>query len=84
MEQMDELTDNECAWLEFLRMISLDRDPAPTLRRVQLLRRICAPRRAKGERARVPRRGMAVSRRLAGSQPSGENHDGRQRNVDEC
>lgn len=39
------LTDNERAWVRFLRDLSLDRDPAPTLRRVQLLRRICAPRR---------------------------------------
>jgi hypothetical protein len=45
MLKMKDLTENERAWLEFLRMISLDRDPAPTLRRVQLLRRICEPRR---------------------------------------
>ena len=37
----DELTDNEIAWVEFLRMISNGRDLRPTLRRVQLLRRIC-------------------------------------------
>jgi len=46
MQQIKDLTDNERAWLEFLRIISLDRDPAPTLRRVQLLRRVCEPRRA--------------------------------------
>lgn len=46
MKQINDLTDNERAWLEFLRLISLDRDPAPTLRRVQLLRRVCEPRRA--------------------------------------
>jgi hypothetical protein len=37
----EELTDNEVAWMEFLRMISNGRDPRPTLRRVQLLRRVC-------------------------------------------
>lgn len=36
-----ELTENEVAWIEFLRMIGQGRDPAPTLRRVQLLRRVC-------------------------------------------
>lgn len=41
-----DLTENERAWLVFLRMIALDRDPAPTLRRVQLLRRVCERRRA--------------------------------------
>lgn len=41
MLQMKDLTENERSWLEFLRMISLESDPAPTLRRVQLLRRIC-------------------------------------------
>ena len=46
MEQVENITENERAWLQFLRMISLDRDPAPTLRRVQLLRRICEARRA--------------------------------------
>jgi hypothetical protein len=30
--------------LEFLRLISLDRDPDLTLRRMQLLRRVCEPR----------------------------------------
>ncbi|SEP26868.1 hypothetical protein SAMN04490248_1625 [Salinihabitans flavidus] len=43
---MKDLTENERAWLVFFRMISLDRNPAPTLRRVQLLRRICEPKRA--------------------------------------
>ncbi|RXV66347.1 hypothetical protein C6W92_04030 [Roseovarius sp. A46] len=35
------LTDNEVAWVEFLRMISDGRDLPPTLRCVQLLRRVC-------------------------------------------
>ncbi|WP_286908644.1 hypothetical protein [Roseovarius sp.] len=43
---MEELTQNERGWIVFLRMIALDRDPAPTLRRVQLLRRVCEVRRA--------------------------------------
>jgi len=43
---MEVLTANERAWLEFLRMIALDSDPAPTLWRVQLLRRICEARKA--------------------------------------
>lgn len=43
---MKDLGENERAWLEFLRMIALDRDTAPTLRRVQLLRRVCAAKRA--------------------------------------
>ena len=37
----EDLTDNERAWLEFLRMVGNGRDPRPTLRRVQLLRRVC-------------------------------------------
>ncbi|SEO67376.1 hypothetical protein SAMN04490248_10935 [Salinihabitans flavidus] len=45
IDQKNELTPNERAWLRFLRDISNDRDPMPTLRRVQLLRRVCAPRR---------------------------------------
>lgn len=35
------LTANELAWIEFIRLIGGGRDPAPTLRRVQLLRRVC-------------------------------------------
>ncbi|MDZ7710636.1 MAG: hypothetical protein U5K36_11695 [Roseovarius sp.] len=37
----EDLTDNEVAWVEFLRMVGNGRDPRPTLRRVQLLRRLC-------------------------------------------
>jgi hypothetical protein len=40
------LTDNEVAWVEFLRIIGNGRDLRPTLRRVQLLRRVCERRRA--------------------------------------
>lgn len=38
-----DLTPNERAWLRFLREVSNDSDPRPTLRCVQLLRRLCAP-----------------------------------------
>lgn len=41
-----DLTPNERAWLRFLREVSNKKDPRPTLRRVQLLRRLCEPRRA--------------------------------------
>ena len=40
----ESLSANEIAWLEFRRLISLDRDPDLTLRRMQLLRRVCEPR----------------------------------------
>ncbi|WP_323786338.1 hypothetical protein [Thalassovita sp.] len=45
-DQEDDLTPNERTWLEFLRLIGGGSDPQPTLRRVQLLRRLCALRRA--------------------------------------
>lgn len=40
MTETDPLTENERAWLRFMRDVSKGTDPAPTLRRVQLLRRI--------------------------------------------
>ena len=40
----NDLTENERAWIDFLRLIGKGRDPAPTLRRVQLLRRVLARR----------------------------------------
>lgn len=40
------LTPNERDWLRFLRDISNGRDVAITLRRVQLLRRVCERKRA--------------------------------------
>jgi hypothetical protein len=46
MEDRSKLTPNERAWLRFLRDVSNYSDPGITLRRVQLLRRLCAPRRA--------------------------------------
>ncbi|RFP85745.1 hypothetical protein DZK27_15930 [Rhodobacteraceae bacterium 63075] len=39
-----ELTDNEIAWVEFLRMICNGRDIGPTLAGVRLLRRLCERR----------------------------------------
>jgi hypothetical protein len=44
MDRAEDFTANERAWLRFLREVSNDADPTPTLRRVQLLRRICALR----------------------------------------
>mgnify|MGYP003112212957 CR=1 FL=1 len=38
------LTQNERDWLRFLRDIGNGRDVAITLRRVQLLRRVCRPK----------------------------------------
>lgn len=32
------ITENERAWIDFIRLISMDSDPSPTLRRVQSLR----------------------------------------------
>ncbi|WP_346357640.1 hypothetical protein [Bosea sp. (in: a-proteobacteria)] len=37
------LTPNERFWLEVIRLSSWDSDPAPTLKRVQQLRRIFEP-----------------------------------------
>lgn len=38
-------TENELAWITFLRLLTDNRDPAPTLRLIQELRRIlrCEP-----------------------------------------
>jgi len=38
------LTDNERAWIEFIRLISNDTDPAPTLLGVQKLRWVLVDR----------------------------------------
>lgn len=46
MLDQSDLTPNEIAWLRFLRDVSRDKDPMPTMRRVQLLRRLCRPNRA--------------------------------------
>lgn len=34
------ISQNEMAWIDFLRLVSCDSDPAPTLRLVQALRRV--------------------------------------------
>jgi hypothetical protein len=44
------LTPNERFWLEVIRLSSWDSDPAPTLERVQQLRRIFEPTRRGGTR----------------------------------
>ncbi|MGX0879958.1 hypothetical protein ACSSV4_004677 [Roseovarius sp. MBR-154] len=49
MEHIDAdliLTENERAWLDFLRIIAMGHEPGITPRRVRLLRRICEARRA--------------------------------------
>lgn len=38
MPELQDLTENERAWVGFLRLIADDTDPAPTLARVQALR----------------------------------------------
>ncbi len=38
MPNLDDLTENERAWIGFLRLIFNDMDPAPTLERVQGMR----------------------------------------------
>lgn len=43
-----DLTENERAWVDFLRLISDGTDPGPTLKRVQLLRRVLLRRRRGG------------------------------------
>lgn len=38
-----DLSDNERAWIEFIRLCAGERDPAPTLQRVQKLRLLLNP-----------------------------------------
>lgn len=38
MPELEQLTEHERAWIGFLRLITNDTDPAPTLARVQALR----------------------------------------------
>lgn len=38
MPDLENLTEHERAWIGFLRLISDDSDPSPTLQRVQALR----------------------------------------------
>jgi hypothetical protein len=46
MDRIEDLSENERDWLTFLRQISRGSDLKLTLRRVQLLRRICETKRA--------------------------------------
>ncbi len=66
-DRKDDLTLNERAWLRFLRDVSNGSDPEPTLRRVQLLRRLCRPHKEKWNGFSRFRRGMAGEPCLAGS-----------------
>ena len=45
---LNDLTANERAWIEFLRLIANGRDPAPRLQDVQLLRRLLQRRGGRG------------------------------------
>ena len=40
LSELEDLTENERAWVGFLRLITQDSDPAPTLALVQALRRV--------------------------------------------
>jgi len=44
------ITENEKAWIEFIRLASYDTDPAPTLETVQALRQIFTPHLARSGR----------------------------------
>lgn len=44
------ITENEKAWIEFIRLASYDTDPAPTLETVQALRQIFTPHVARSGR----------------------------------
>jgi hypothetical protein len=48
MPLLDDLTENERAWVGFMRLISNDTDPAPTLARVQAMRGVFSKRSASG------------------------------------
>jgi hypothetical protein len=47
--ELEDLTENERAWIGFLRLITQDTDPAPTLARVQALRCVFTTPRSSGE-----------------------------------
>jgi len=46
---LEDLTENERAWVGFLRLITQDTDPAPTLARVQALRCVFSDPHSSGE-----------------------------------
>jgi len=47
--ELEDLTENERAWVGFLRLITQDIDPAPTLARVQALRCVFSESHSSGE-----------------------------------
>tara|TARA_R110002049_G_scaffold27986_7_gene95874 strand:- start:2073 stop:2270 length:198 start_codon:yes stop_codon:yes gene_type:complete len=47
--ELEDLTENERAWLGFLRLITQDTDPAPTLARVQALHCVFSTPRSSDE-----------------------------------
>lgn len=49
MPVLEDLTVNERAWVGFLRLIADDLDPAPTLARVQVLRRVFSDHKSSRE-----------------------------------
>ncbi len=48
MPELKDLTEHERAWVGFLRLLTHDTDPAPSLERVQALRRALSSENAKG------------------------------------
>ncbi len=50
MPELGDLTKNERAWIGFLRLITVDTDPAPTLKRVQALRLALSKEREEASR----------------------------------
>jgi hypothetical protein len=46
---LKDLTENERAWVGFLRLVTHDTDPAPTLARVQALRCVFSDSHSSGE-----------------------------------
>lgn len=49
--EINDLTENERAWVGFLRLLTADSDPAPTLRRVQAFRFALSGRRMDDDEA---------------------------------
>jgi hypothetical protein len=47
--EFEDLTENERAWVGFLRLITQHNDPAPTLARVQALRCVFSTPRSSNE-----------------------------------
>jgi hypothetical protein len=49
LPELEDLTENERAWVCFLRLITQDTNPAPTLARVQALRCVFSDCHLSGE-----------------------------------